>query len=125
MDAPRTNPPEEKAAATAAQASKPEPVATPTDPAVEQELAWVGDAVLALWAREQVLRDCGRLDTREFLNLTSNEFLQSLGRPTRVEAEFGVVYRRAGLAAAFAYIEARVLPVYRKQAANRRRQRRT
>lgn len=100
------------------------PVVTPTDPALEQELAWVGDAVLALWARERVLRERGRLDTPEFLKLTSNEFLQSLGRPTRVEAEFGVVYRRDGLAAAFAYIEARVVPMHRRQEANRRRQRR-
>ena len=56
--------------------------------------------------------------------LTANSFLQSLGRPTRVEAEFGLVYQQQGLAAAFAYIEARLLPTYQRQEARRRRQRR-
>lgn len=97
----------------------------PSDPRVEQELAWLGDAVLALWARERVLRELGRLDTTAFLSLTSNLFLQSLGRPTRVEAEFGQVYRRDGLAAAFAYLDARIGPVYARQTANRKRQRRS
>ncbi len=100
------------------------PVTTPVDPTREQELAWTGDAVLALWAREYILRTLGHLDTPTFLRLTANSFLQSLGRPTRVEAEFGLVYRQQGLAAAFAYIEARVLPTFQRQEANRRRQRR-
>lgn len=100
------------------------PVVPPVDPVVEQQLAWTGDAVLALWAREYILRTRGRIDTETFLQLTSNSFLQSFGRPTHVEAEFGVVYQRDGLAAAFAYIEARILPTYARQSANRRRQRR-
>lgn len=100
------------------------PVTPPADSPAEQELAWVGDAVLALWARERVLREAGGIDTRAFLHLTANEYLAGLARPTRVEAEIGVVYRREGLAAAFAYIEARLLPVFRRQEANRRRQRR-
>lgn len=100
------------------------PVAPPTEPAAEQQLAWIGDAILALWAREHILRSLGRLDTETFLRLTANSFLQALGRPTRVEAEFGLVYQQQGLAAAFAYIEARVLPVFQRQEANRRRQRR-
>ena len=100
------------------------PVTPPSDPIREQELAWTGDAVLALWAREYILRTLGHLDTGTFLRLTANSFLQSLGRPTRVEAEFGLVYQREGLAAAFAYIEARVLPTFQRQDANRRRQRR-
>ena len=99
-------------------------VTPPTDPAAEQTLAWTGDAVLALWAREYILRTVGRLDTEIFLNLTANSFLQSLGRPTRVEAEFGLVYQQQGLVAAFAYIEARLLPTFHRQEANRRRQRR-
>lgn len=97
---------------------------TPIDPVVEQQLAWTGDAVLALWAREYILRTQGRLDSEIFLCLTSNAFLQSFGRPTRVEAEFGLVYRQEGLAAAFAYIEARILPTFARQEARRRRQRR-
>ena len=96
----------------------------PLDPVAEQQLAWTGDAVLALWAREYILRTLGRLDTQTFLRLTANSFLQSLGRPTRVEAEFGLVYQQQGLAAAFAYIEARILPTFRRQEANRLRQRR-
>jgi dsRNA-specific ribonuclease len=96
----------------------------PLDPIAEQELAWTGDAVLALWAREHILRTVGHLDTDTFLRLTANSFLQSFGRPTRVEAEFGLVYREQGLAAAFAYIEARLLPTFARQQANRRRQRR-
>ncbi len=100
------------------------PVTPPVDPRAEQELAWVGDAVLALWARERVLREAGRIDTDAFLRLTANEHLAGIARPTRVEAEIGVVYRREGLAAAFAYVEARLVPVFRLQEANRRRQRR-
>lgn len=96
----------------------------PTDPRTEQELAWIGDAVLALWAREWVLREYGEVNSEVFLSLTANSFLQSFGRPTRVEAEFGQIYRREGLAAAFAYLDARLLPIYHRQAANRRRQRR-
>lgn len=100
------------------------PVIPPADPVAEQELAWVGDAVLALWAREQVLRERRRIDTEAFLHLTANRHLSGIGRPTRVEAEIGVVYRAEGLAAAFAYIEARLLPMFKKQEANRRRSRR-
>ncbi len=97
---------------------------TPANPRAEQELAWIGDAILALWARERILRDLGRLDTQAFLRLTANEHLAGIARPTRIEAEIGVVYRRDGLAAAFAYIEARLLPMFKRQEANRRRQRR-
>lgn len=100
------------------------PVVPPTDPTAERELAWVGDAVLGLYAREDVLRRIGKIDTRAFLDLTSNAFLTGIGRPTRVEAEIGLVYRRDGLAAAFAYIEARVTPLWRAQEARRSRQRR-
>ena len=84
-------------------------------------MAWIGDAVLALWAREKVLRERGELVTEMFLQLTGNAFLQTIARPTQVEAEIGAVYQRSGLATAFAYIEARILPVYESQAASRRR----
>ena len=101
------------------------PVIPPTDPVKEQALAWIGDAVLALFAREHVLKRHGRLDTPAFLALTSNAFLAALGRPTRVEAEIGLVYEREGFAAAFAYIEARVVPLWRAQQARRVRQRKS
>jgi dsRNA-specific ribonuclease len=99
-------------------------VTTPSSHQAEQEFAWVGDAVLALWARERVLRETGGINTEAFLHLTANEYLAGIARPTRVEAEIGAVYRRDGLLAAFSHIEARLLPVFRKQQANRRRQRR-
>jgi len=100
------------------------PVVPPTDPAAEQALAWLGDAVLALFAREHVLKRIGFINTQAFHDLTCNAFLTGIGRPTRVEAEIGLVYQRDGLAAAFAYIEARVLPLWRAQEARRARQRR-
>ncbi len=99
------------------------PVVPPTDPEAEKNLAWTGDAVLALFAREHVLARLGHIDTPAFLELTSNAFLSTLGRPTRVEAEIGLVYQRDGLAAAYAYIEARILPLWRAQQARRHRQR--
>lgn len=99
------------------------PVVPPSDPAKEQILAWTGDAVLSLFAREHVLARLGRIDTPAFLDLTSNAFLSAIGRPTRVEAEIGLVYQRDGLAAAFAYIEARLLPLWRAQQARRVRRR--
>lgn len=98
-------------------------VPPPGDLQAEQEHAWVGDAVLALWARERVLSETGGINTEAFLQLTANKHLAGIARPTRVEAEIGIVYRRDGLVAAFAYIEARLLPVFRRQQANRRRQR--
>ena len=100
------------------------PALTPADPRAEQELAWIGDAILALWARERILRELGRLDTGAFLRLTANEHLAGIARPTQVEAEIGIIYRRDGLVAAFSYIEARLLPMFKRQEANRRRQRR-
>ena len=101
------------------------PVVPPSDSVEEQSLAWIGDAVLALFAREHVLKRLGRLDTPAFLDLTCNAFLSSFGRPTRVEAEIGLVYQREGLAGAFAYIEARIIPLWRVQEAKRTRQRKT
>ncbi len=101
-----------------------QPVSPPSDPTAEQELAWVGDAVLGLWARERVLRERGGIDTTAFRQLTANEYLQGIARPTRVEAEIGLVYQRDGLATAFDYMNARLLPTFAKQEANRRRQRR-
>lgn len=99
------------------------PVVPPSDPEGEKHLAWTGDAVLALFAREHVLRRLGKIDTAAFLELTCNAFLSGLGRPTSIEAEIGLVYEREGLAAAFAYIEARILPLWKAQQARRIKQR--
>lgn len=85
--------------------------------------AWIGDAVLALFAREWILNQTNIApDERSstFIAMTSNDFLSSLGEPTQMEADIGVVYENEGLESAFAYIEERFLPVFKKQRANRR-----
>jgi dsRNA-specific ribonuclease len=86
---------------------------------LERESAWVGDAVLALFAREFVLKERGSMDGEWFMRLTSNDFLSAFGNPTRVEASIGKLYKEQGLAAAFAWIEAQMLPLFRKQMSNR------
>jgi hypothetical protein len=67
------------------------------EPLVNQ--AWIGDAVLALYARLKILREDGRVDGEKCQRLTSNQFLGSFGEPTKVEAEVGRVYVRDGLEA--------------------------
>ncbi len=57
----------------------------------EREEAWVGDAVLALYVREWILREHEELDGAKFVRFTSNDFLRALGNPTTVEAEIGVI----------------------------------
>ncbi|WP_269541973.1 hypothetical protein [Cerasicoccus fimbriatus] len=85
--------------------------------------AWVGDAVLALYAREWILarEDIKPADrSEEFIRMTANDFLGCVGEPTKVEAGIGDIYRNEGLQAAFAYIEQTLLPLYLKQRNNRR-----
>lgn len=80
--------------------------------------AWIGDAVLGLFAREWIVRqaDVAVADRAEvFKAMTSNGFLSALGNPTAMEAEIGVVYEENGLEAAFAFIEEKFMPVFRKQ----------
>lgn len=86
----------------------------------EREYAWVGDAVLALFARQFVLRERGAMDGEWFTLLTSNDFLSAFGNPTRVEASIGELYQKDGLQAAFSWMEAELLPHFRKRMANRR-----
>jgi dsRNA-specific ribonuclease len=83
--------------------------------------AWIGDAVLALYARLKILREDGRVDGEKCKRLTSNQFLGTLGEPTKVEADVGRVYLREGLEAAFQWIEQRLLPLFDRQEANRAR----
>jgi hypothetical protein len=78
------------------------------------EEAWVGDAVLALFARERILREDGRMDGEKFTRMTSNQFLSAMGEPTAVEAELGRLYQREGLAAAFQWIETKLVPLFQK-----------
>ena len=57
--------------------------------------AWVGDAVLCLFAREWILRDSAihEKDRNEiFIRMTSNKFLSSVGEPTAMEAQIGRIY---------------------------------
>lgn len=87
---------------------------------LEREAAWVGDAVLALFARQYVLRERDSMDGEWFTRLTSNEFLSAFGNPTRVEASIGKLYLEGGLEAAFAWMDAELIPLFRKRTANRR-----
>ena len=81
--------------------------------------AWIGDAVLTLYARLKILREDGQLDGEKCIRMTSNRFLSGLGRPTSVEAEIGRVYEREGLEAGFCWIEAHLMPLFERQEENR------
>ena len=85
----------------------------------ERESAWIGDAVLALFARSWVLQERGKMDGEWFTRLTSNDFLSALGNPTQVEARIGAIYREIGLEAAFAWMEGELIPRLRKQMAKK------
>jgi len=89
-----------------------------------QELAWIGDAVLALWAREWLLRRDGKMRPELFTRLTSNQFLACFGNPTAVEARFGEIYLSSGLAEAFLTMERELVPLFERQELNRERQHR-
>lgn len=75
--------------------------------------AWIGDAVLALFARSWLLQ-IGQTETskdrvRLFELWVSNRFLASFGEPTSVEAAIGRTYASGGLDAAFTFIEEHLL----------------
>ncbi|MDF2375425.1 MAG: hypothetical protein P1U81_04225 [Verrucomicrobiales bacterium] len=86
----------------------------------EQELAWIGDTVLDLFARSWILENHGKLCGEMLRRMTSNQFLACFGNPTSVEAKIGTVYREEGLSASFSWIEAEILPLFEKQERNRR-----
>lgn len=81
--------------------------------------AWIGDAVLCLYARRKILREDGVTDGPKAQRMTSNHFLSVLGEPSEMEAELGRVFERDGLDAAFAWIDARLLPIFERQEAKR------
>ena len=86
-----------------------------------KDLAWIGDAVLALYARQWLLDQPQHpLFTRQdlFVRFTSNTFLQAVGEPTYVEAQIGNAYKDGGLEAGFAYIEANLQPLFKKHIHN-------
>jgi|TARA_B110000438_G_scaffold301658_1_gene357114 hypothetical protein len=81
--------------------------------------AWVGDAVLGLFAREWLLEHSElekQLPRQElFARLTSNQFLASFGEPTAVEAKIGLRYKEMGLKTCFDELEQTLIPVFKKQ----------
>ncbi len=92
------------------------------DPKVLQAEAWIGDAVLALCAREWLLEQDGQVSSRTFENMTSNSFLTTLGNPTKVEAEIGRLYKAEGLDSARQWFLETIVPQFQKQERTRRRQ---
>lgn len=87
---------------------------------VERQQAWIGDAVLALFARQWILAEKGRMDGEMLARMTSNQFLSQFGNPTSVEAGVGRLYQREGMEAAFADLEERLLPLFRQQERKRK-----
>ena len=80
--------------------------------------AWIGDALLALYAREWILTQTHLAPSERskvFQRMTSNRFLATIGEPTAMEAEIGLVYHTDGLSAAFKFIESRFLARFLKQ----------
>ncbi len=86
----------------------------------EQELAWIGDTILDLFARTWILRERGTVCGETQRRMTSNQFLACIGNPTAVEAKIGALYRDEGMDAAFTWIEAELLPIFEKQERKRR-----
>lgn len=86
--------------------------------------AWIGDAVLSLFAREWLDRNGNAPNADALARMTSNQFLSCFGRPTLVEAAIGLTYRQQGLSEAFLLIESELLPVFQRQESNRLKQRR-
>ncbi|MGJ8671702.1 ribonuclease III domain-containing protein [Rubritalea sp.] len=84
------------------------------DPVIAQERAeaWTGDAVLALYVREWILRKFGKMDGEMFVRFTSNDFLSCAGNPTSVEAQIGRIYATEGLQAGFDWIEKELYPKF-------------
>ena len=75
--------------------------------------------MLALFARQFVLRERNMMDGEWFTRMTSNEFLSAFGNPTRVEASIGKLFLDGGLDAAFAWMDAELVPLFRRQIAKR------
>jgi dsRNA-specific ribonuclease len=85
------------------------------------EQAWIGDAVLSLYARRHILAEHGKVSSEQLERMTSNRFLTALGEPSAVEAEIGRAYETGGIEAGFQWIEENLLPMYRRQEEKRTR----
>lgn len=87
-----------------------------------RDASWVGDAVLALCARNWIIAHEHELGSPRhdlFRDMTSNSFLATFGPPTEVEADLGRIFAQQGLEAAHRYFEERFVPVFIKQQRNR------
>jgi len=89
---------------------------------VEREQAWIGDAVLGLFARSWIMQHEGKMDAEMFKRMSSNHFLSALGNPTAVEAKIGRCYQADGIDAAFLLIETEIIPLFLLQEKRRIRQ---
>ena len=85
------------------------------------EDAWVGDAVLSLFARTRILHGDGGQDQEKFVRMTSNRFLTVIGEASEVEAAIGRIYQREGLESAFGWIEKTLMPLFERQEEKRRK----
>lgn len=83
--------------------------------------AWIGDAVLTLYARRWILAQTGETDGDCAARMTSNQFLSSAGNADEVEAQIGRLFESDGLDAAFQWIEVTLLPTFLRQETNRRK----
>ncbi len=94
--------------------------ASPDQKRRDQELAWIGDCILELYARNWILKNHGTVSGEMAKRMTCNAFLANVGNPTKVEAQIGTIYQTEGTDAAFAWIEAELLPLFLKQEKNRK-----
>ena len=83
-----------------------------------RQQAWVGDAVLELYARTRILAEEHERNAPKLIRFVRNAFLNSIGQPTRVEAEIGRRYTESGLDVAFDWIREHLEPLFAKQEAN-------
>ena len=84
----------------------------------KRALAWVGDAVLALYAREWILTQSDiavKERAQVFQSITSNDFLSHIGEPTGIECQIGVIFKKNGLKAAMDHIESTLMPLFIKR----------
>jgi len=86
--------------------------------------AWIGDAVLTLYARRRILSEDARIDAPKAERMTSNQFLSVFKEASETEAEIGRIYEHRGLDAAFAWIESNLMPIHLRQEAKLRRRNR-
>ena len=88
----------------------------------EREQAWIGDAVLGLFARRWIMEREGTMDAEMLARMTSNQFLSALGNPTAVEAKIGRRYQTGGVEAAFQLMDEEIVPLFLQQEKKRIRQ---